>query len=517
MIEIENELDSEYCPFYFHDLRTNEVMGFQAFLSDVKDSYSVSYAESSGYGRIDPVKIYKETTRSINVSWTMVATSPEDFDSMWYSVNKLVSMIYPQFSMGKPLRAGDKKFIMPFSQIPTASPVIRLRVGDIVRSNYSRFNLARLFGLSEIKPAPPGGGEGQRRPNAAAISSAPFDLTALAAVESVKEQREQEDKAKLEALESDIGARFGSLPTDATDSTHGFVPNDPNWGKAILLPSSAGYLTYDTGPGQIVALGASDQDSVKNLHFSNPPDAGATKVTSAPFFSRPSSEAEVVILERVMTTPENFPVPESGGDIPGSFPVYLVQYKDQDDEADPYSAASKKGHFHTYAVTTNDLRYIKPAVEPSPSEIPDPTITLGQQITDIHDFFNPDNNAIVRSFEAAGGRGLAGVITSFDMDWNEAQWDMSTLGRRAPTMIKCSIAFSPIHDIVPGLDNNGMMRAMNYPVGSIAGPLGTDFFDPGGIPGDSPGIPSTGNLKDASFENREGFRKSKKSGGEGGV
>ena len=84
-------------------------------------------------------------------------------------------------------------------------------------------------------------------------------------------------------------------------------------------------------------------------------------------------------------------------------------------------------------------------------------------------------------------------------------------------MIKCSIAFSPIHDIVPGLDNNGMMRAMNYPVGSIAGPLGTDFFDPGGIPGDSPGIPSTGNLKDASLENREGFRKSKKSGGEGGV
>ena len=84
-------------------------------------------------------------------------------------------------------------------------------------------------------------------------------------------------------------------------------------------------------------------------------------------------------------------------------------------------------------------------------------------------------------------------------------------------MIKCSIAFSPIHDIVPGLDNNGMMRAMNYPVGGIAGPLGTDFFDPGGIPGDSPGLPAGSKLKDASAENLNNFKKSKKQGGEGGI
>ena len=125
-------------------------LGFHAFLGDLKDSYSVSYAESGGYGRIDKVKIYQDTTRSISLSWHMVATSTKDFDSMWWSLNKLISMIYPQFSMGKPVKAGSKKFIMPFSQIPTASPVIRLRVGDVIRSNYSRFNLARIFGLSEF-------------------------------------------------------------------------------------------------------------------------------------------------------------------------------------------------------------------------------------------------------------------------------------------------------------------------------------------------------------------------------
>ena len=45
--------------------------------------------------------------------------------------------------------SGDQKFIQPFSQIPTASPMIRLRVGDVIKSNYSKFGLARLFGLGQ--------------------------------------------------------------------------------------------------------------------------------------------------------------------------------------------------------------------------------------------------------------------------------------------------------------------------------------------------------------------------------
>ena len=510
VIEVENELDAEYCPFYFHDLRTNEVIGFQAFLSDVKDSYSVSYAESTGYGRIDPVKIYKETTRSINVSWTMVATSPDDFDSMWYSINKMVSMIYPQFSMGKPVRAGDKKFVMPFSQIPTATPVVRLRVGDVIRSNYSRFNLARLFGLSEIKPAAKG-------VSADAISNAPFDLSATAAVESAKAKKEKEEKDRYAALDAEIGERFGKLPLGPGDDKHGFVPGDPNWGKAILLPSSAGYLTYDTNTPKVINLGGSDFASVKNNYDSNKPADGATKVESSYFTSKPATEGEVVILERVMApVPQILALPFGGGDLPGSVPMYLVTYKDRDDAADPYAKVSKKGHHHVYAVYTNDLKYIKPAIEVPPGEPVDPTISFDKQVADIHSFFDPDNNAIVRSFEAAGGRGLAGVITSFDMDWAEAQWDMSGIGRRAPTMVKCSIAFSPIHDIIPGLDNNGMPRAMNYPVGNIAGPMGTDFYDPGGIPAETPGSPASNKLGDASLENYSNFKKTKKTGGEGG-
>lgn len=146
--KIENKLDAEYVPFYFHDLRTNEIVGFHAFLSNLTDSFAANYESHEGYGRIDAVKIYKNTTRKISLSFMMVATSKRDFDEMWLKINKLTTLVYPQWSAGTALETEDgKKFTMPFSQLPTASPLIRLRLGDLFRSNVSKFNLARLFGL----------------------------------------------------------------------------------------------------------------------------------------------------------------------------------------------------------------------------------------------------------------------------------------------------------------------------------------------------------------------------------
>jgi hypothetical protein len=44
---------------------------------------------------------------------------------------------------------GGSKFYQPFSQVVGASPIVRLRVGDVIKSNYSRFSLARTFGIGD--------------------------------------------------------------------------------------------------------------------------------------------------------------------------------------------------------------------------------------------------------------------------------------------------------------------------------------------------------------------------------
>lgn len=147
--DIEDQLDCEYVPFYFQDLRTNEIVAFHAFLDSISDDYSPEWNAVSGYGRMDSVQIFNKTTRSMSISFIVAATNQDDFDEMWYSLNKLTTLIYPQYSPGTVVKTpADKKgHIMPFSQIPTASPLIRVRIGDLVKSNYSRFNLARIFGV----------------------------------------------------------------------------------------------------------------------------------------------------------------------------------------------------------------------------------------------------------------------------------------------------------------------------------------------------------------------------------
>lgn len=151
-IYIEKQLDSQYVPFYFHDVRTNEIISFHAFLTSLTDDYSPAWDSTDPYGRIDAVKIYKSTGRKISVSFYVVATNEEDMDEMYFKINKLVTLVYPQWSRGDTFSTSDGKnrFTQPFTQTPTASPLIRMRLGDLIQSNYSKFALARLFGAGEI-------------------------------------------------------------------------------------------------------------------------------------------------------------------------------------------------------------------------------------------------------------------------------------------------------------------------------------------------------------------------------
>ena len=77
-------------------------------------------------------------------------------------------------------------------------------------------------------------------------------------------------------------------------------------------------------------------------------------------------------------------------------------------------------------------------------------------------------------------------------------------------MIRCSINFSPIHDIVPGLDNNGAMRAYNYPVGKINSGMAEDFYSPGAgrtVPGGRMSVHrGTYVDDDANIDTVEGFK-----------
>jgi hypothetical protein len=163
---IESKIDSEYMPFSFHDLRTNDVFRFYAFIDSLSDGFTPNYSDSTGFGRMDPVKIYTGTTRSISLSFWLVSTSKEDHDDMWFYINRLVACVYPQWS--KPEITNEKNssqiktasgetlpFGKPFTQIPVAPPMLRIRVGDLIKSNYDEKDLfVNIFDIEEYDKDP---------------------------------------------------------------------------------------------------------------------------------------------------------------------------------------------------------------------------------------------------------------------------------------------------------------------------------------------------------------------------
>jgi hypothetical protein len=94
----------------------------------------------------------------------------------------------------------------------------------------------------------------------------------------------------------------------------------------------------------------------------------------------------------------------------------------------------------------------------------------------VEGFMSPNNNGIVRAFENNRGRGLAGVITNLQFNWLEFPWE-TDWGARAPMGAKVTISFECMHDLPPGLDASGYMRAPTHNVGSVMNTIAGDPYD----------------------------------------
>ena len=394
--KVEDHLDNEYMPFYFHDLRTNEILAFHAFIESITDNFTPDYSSSTGYGRIENVKHYIKTTRSINTTFSLVSYNQDDHDLMWYQINKLVSMCYPQWSKGIK-RSKNDSTAFPFTQMPTTSPLIRLRIGDILTSNYSKENLARLHAhggkIGQQKISTKEKGKGHKDP--------------------VRRKSQQETPKKIRPnAKLDIGG-FEILGVEILPSRYAFPIFNP----------------VET------SLGSSNRENIQALNsmdslYKSEYDA-LSEEQKKYYTIRPVNENNVLI-KNIDTKDSNYYVATTIYDDGKSFsPMFYIEKE--------------------FVKIIDDTEYKNAA---------------GSSIVDAR-ISNKINNPFTAAYESSRGRGLAGFITNLDINYNESTWQTEIKGSRAPMMVKITVGFSPMHDIPPGLDHLGEMRAPIYNVGSI--------------------------------------------------
>lgn len=412
--KFEQVLDAEYVPFYFHDLRTNEIVSFHAFLTSLSDSFTPQFESVEGVGRIDAVKIYKNTQRKIELSFIVAATSAKDFDVMWIKVNKLVSYVYPQYTQGRTVFDGDtvksssNVFTQPFSQVIGASPVIRMRIGDVVRSNYSKFNLARLFGYGTL---------GMK------VEGVSLDTAVMSSGDALTIANRVQAKMKqiYDGIATSPDYRFTLEPGTKLTCAQDEEDNDY-------------VLEWTVGGSELVPLPKTSQlactlEEVKN-------DYAVITVRLKEADEMPQSDSAYVNA--------NKPSWEGGG-----FATQVLGVK--------YNVSRR-------SLVTTQKTYDLIVKEQTGGN-------QAQADEKLQNFMGESNNALVRSFKEAGGKGLAGVIESLNFNWlDNVPWEVLP-GRTAPQVCKISLSFSPMHDIAPGIDHLGANRAPVFPVGAAYTPV----------------------------------------------
>jgi hypothetical protein len=441
--KIETELENEYIPFYMHDLRTNEIISMHAFLDTISDNFSPEYTSNSGYGRIDDIKHYVKTTRSISLTFSLYSVQEEDHDLMWYQINKIVSMVYPQWSQGIPANTGkfkgNKDFRFPFTQVPTASPLIRLRVGDVLKSNYSLENLKRLHGNKK-------------------------KITLVSDIREIGETYLFNDYSR-------------SYLVGSTNSINSI--KDSVFFELSLLSKEieAALTTYDKERKSEIDNALNSIENSKNFKYIKKYNNKLLKGI------RIKLEEKTDIL-KLYGKQSKFVVKVKPVDI-----ADYITLGFSENLIDPIPKPIKIDYDNVREIDVNELRsnfkffevskFIRGDRKISVELIAIPNVvfdkktyfetedTLDKSIFSAEDDDGNLNNPYTKSFETSAGQGLAGFITSLDINYQDSVWNTNMPGSNAPHGVKITIGFAPVHDISPGLDHEGLMRAPIYNVGSI--------------------------------------------------
>lgn len=138
---LNKNLDDGSIPFYIQDLRNDNIINFRATITDLSDSYSPQWSEESYFGRVDPVKIYKSTTRKLSVSFKIFSESAADHNNMWQKIDGLTSLVYPTLGEKrkntlKSITGKNINYEIPYSQSFKAQPLVRIKIGDLIQNNF---------------------------------------------------------------------------------------------------------------------------------------------------------------------------------------------------------------------------------------------------------------------------------------------------------------------------------------------------------------------------------------------
>jgi hypothetical protein len=108
---------------------------FKGWVTAFSDSYQSNWNTEDTYGRMDPISTFQNTTRTISLSWDVVAHSEEEAKSNMKKCEKLFMMLYPSYE-----GCGDNA-----SSI-TQAPLFKFKFGNLITAPTVSANASAVEG-----------------------------------------------------------------------------------------------------------------------------------------------------------------------------------------------------------------------------------------------------------------------------------------------------------------------------------------------------------------------------------
>ena len=103
---------------------SKESVKFKAFLTQFDDQFQANFAGEDVFGRMDPIQVYKGTTRSISLSWDVPSMNEKEAKSNLQKCSDLMTMLYPVYQK---LGPSDGQ-----GRVMTAPPLFRIKFANLI-------------------------------------------------------------------------------------------------------------------------------------------------------------------------------------------------------------------------------------------------------------------------------------------------------------------------------------------------------------------------------------------------
>ena len=118
----------------FEHMPSGKLINFKAFITSYNESFALDWASETVLGRLDPLYMFKQTTRSVTLGFKMPAsTTGEGFENV-YRLDRLRSFVYPLYA--------DSTNALSIAE----APLVRISVLNLLTDGTASRTYSQLFG-----------------------------------------------------------------------------------------------------------------------------------------------------------------------------------------------------------------------------------------------------------------------------------------------------------------------------------------------------------------------------------